>query len=291
MRVFFLAESPCALTVNGAYFGIVDGFERACELDPADEVFCELKPNGCLPVNFFFNESFLLNPPEQIKLYYFRGGVAVFAGDFLRADQTLRVLWQERIGNSLLTLCMQGRLQLNLENGSGFHILSLPAALAESKCRAFGDDFLIEGETAFALISNEGEIRVLSEGKVLEREEILRAEVPFHDSMGHVAVCGWENGKLTECKLKTACDPAPDTFALALFESVLIGGDPAPFLSESLAEKAGALKEFLGDYVSVTLTAERDLVGLVYKRKPRVFDVRYFRVELSDGKISNIKPE
>lgn len=290
MRVIFLAEKTCALSVNGVYLGLADGFERTCELEPKDRVFCELKPSGCAPVSFFFDEEFLMDPPPQIRLYYFEKGVAVFAGSFLRADTSLHVIWQNRFGGTLLTLCMQGKLQLNLENETGFHMIDLPDMLEESEAYMLGNDFLIESTAGFALISREGKIFVLSEGRVLEKEFVLKAEVPFRDSIGHTALCTWENGRMTECTIRTAQEPTEATFALALFESALIGAECAPFLHETLVEKADALREFLGNYESVVLTQENDKVGLVYRRKERVYDVRYFRVELTDGKISNVKP-
>lgn len=285
-----MAEKPCALTVNGVYLGIADGFERTCEIEPKDRVFCELKPSGCVPVSFFFDEEFLLDPPPQIKLYFTEGKVAVCAGGFRRADASLSVIWQNRIGGTLLTLCLQGKLQLNVENETGFHLVELPDMLESAKAYPVGDGFLLESETGFALIDRGGKVLVISEGSVLEKGAALKAEVPFRDSMGHTAVCTWENGGMTECTIRTAHEPTEATFALAMFESVLIGADYTPFLHESLLEKADALREFLGNFESVVLTQEQEKVGLVYKRKERIYDVRYFRVELTDGKISNIKP-
>lgn len=290
MRVYFLAEKQCALCVNGAYVGIVDGFERTCELEPDDKIFCELKPGGHLPVSFFFDEDFLLNPPERIRLYFLPDGVAVYASGFLRADNTLEVLFQKRLGGDLLTLYRQGNLQLNLENETGFHLLSLPDSLCDAQAELSGNEYLLEGKSAFAILSRDGKILVSSEGRVTEKGDSVTAEVPFHDSVGHTAVCTWTEGKLTACKIRSSRPPAEDTFALALFESVLVGGDTAPYLHESLAEKAGALKEFLGNFSSVTLTRERDVVGLVYERKPRVYDVRYFRVAIEEDKIKNVTP-
>ena len=260
MRVFFLAETTCALTVNGVYLGIVDGFERTCELEPADRVFCELKPCDRLPVSFFFDEDFLLAPPPQIKLYYTERGVAIYAENFSYADQTLRVIWQKRFGNTLLTLCTQGKLQLNLQCGGELHLLELPDALSDCQVFPLGDDFLLEGDGAFARISREGKLLLFSEGKVLERGEHLRAEVPFRDSAQHTAVCAWEGDKLVECTVRTASEPQADTFAIAFFESILIGADPLPFLHETLSEKADSLREFLGDFRSVVLTEARDRV-------------------------------
>lgn len=283
-----MAETTCALTVNGVYLGIVDGFERTCELQSADRVFCELKPCDRLPVSFFFDEDFLLAPPPQIKLYYTERGVAIYAENFSYADQTLRVIWQKRFGNALLTLCTQGKLQLNLQCGGELHLLELPDALSDCQVSPLGDDFLLEGDGAFARISREGKLLLFSEGKVLERGEHLRAEVPFRDSAQHTAVCAWEGDKLVECTVRTASEPQADTFAIAFFESILIGADPLPFLHETLSEKADSLREFLGDFRSVVLTEARDRVGLVYKRKERIYDLRYFRIELCDGKIKNI---
>ena len=98
----------------------------------------------------------------------------------------------------------------------------------------------------------------------------------------------WKEGALVSCTLRAARSPAPATFALALFESVLLGLDASPFLSPGL--DADALAEYLGGFRSVVLTEEEDRVGLVYPRRERVFDVRYFTVETEDGRVCNILP-
>ncbi len=279
------------MRMNGVHLGLVDGFERSTQLQPSDGVFCELLPSGgFLPVRFSFDEAFLLDPPPQIRLYYTENAVAVYAYNFLRADQTMRVLWQERLSDCLLTLFLQGKLLLDLQNETGFHLLELPDALETCKVKAHAEGILLEAENAFLLLKRDGTALVRSEGRVLQSEGTLKAEIPFHDSSGHSAVCEWKNGELTACSIRTAREPTAATFALALFESALIGADILPFLSPALEKKADSLKEYLGDYRSVVLTAEPDKVGLVYARKERIFDVRYFRVETQDGKVSNIKP-
>lgn len=290
MRVCFLAEKPCALSLGGIYLGIIDGFERALELDPADEILCEISPlGGFLPLRFLLDERFFLSPPPEVRLYRAGELFAVYACGFVRADPSLRVISQERFGNALLTLCIQGRLTLELDCETGFHHIPLPDGLEGCAMLPHPEGFLLEAENCFALIGRDGKTLVSSEGKVLEKSP-LKAEIPFHDSMGHTAVCEWRGGELVACSVRSASPPDERTYALALFESALIGADVVPFLSPALAEKAGSLKEFLGDYLSVVLTDEREKVGLVYRRKENVFDVRYFRVELEDGKISNIIP-
>lgn len=290
MKVFFLSEITCALTINGAYLGLVDHFERSVELDPANSLFCELSPSGdFLPVRFSLDEDFLISPPPQVQLYYTENAVAIYVCNFLRADQSLRVLWQKRFRDGLLTLVQQGKLQLYF-GGINAKIIDLPDALSDCAAEETREGYLLRGENAFALVSFDGELIVLSEGKILSCDGSLKAEVPFHDSLGHTALCEWKYGELVSCSVRTRFEPTEATFALALFESALIGADCAPFLAENLAPKAASLKEYLGDFRSVVLTGEHDKIGLVYERKERVFDVRYFRIEINDGKISNIKP-
>lgn len=291
MRVYFLSEITAALSVGGAYLGIIDGFERFAELDPQAGMLCEAAPLGdYCPVRFRFDEDFLFSPPEHVRLYFSEGNVAVYVCGYLRADQSMKVLWQERFGGTLLTLCLQGKLQLNINDGADFHVVPLPDALEKSAARPFGGGFLLESGEAFAVIGREGKISLLSEGKVLSAENTLKAEVPFHDSAGHAAICEWKDGALVSCAIRSALPPDERTLALALFESAMIGADCKPLLAPALAEKADSLKEFLGNYVSVVLTEERDTAGLVYERKERVYDVRRFRTEITDGKISNITP-
>ena len=153
---------------------------------------------------------------------------------------------------------------------------------------ALGVAAAVLGGGGFALLSRNGEILVQAEGRVLETGGVLRAEVPFHDSRGHTALCEWQKGELLSCTVRTARAPTPATFALALFESVLLGLDASPFLSPEL--EADALKEYLGEFRSVVMTDEEDRVGLIYPRRERVFDVRYFTVETDGGRICNIVP-
>ena len=85
--------------------------------------------------------------------------------------------------------------------------------------------------------------------------------------------------------------PTAAAFAPAFFETLLTGADPAPFLPPALAAKKELLRQFLGRYRAAVLTEKTDVVGLVYARKARIFDVRRFRVTLKDGKIANITAE
>ncbi|MCI8499672.1 MAG: hypothetical protein HFE28_03580 [Clostridia bacterium] len=291
MRVYFLSEKPCVLFLNEIALGKVDLFERVCEIDPKDGIFCEMKAAGYTSASFVFNEAFLLDPPPQIKLYYTEDALAVYACDYVRADPCMKLLAQERFADCRLTLFLQGRVQLEFSRGANFTLIPLPDYLETGGIYRVGADFLIESDAGFALISNEGKLVTAARGKVTEKDYALSAEIPFGDSTGHTALCKWENGAMTSCAIRTRREPNEATFALALFESALIGADFTPFLCDALQEKASAFKQFLGDYTSVVLSDVPARVGLVYPRKERIFDVRYFTVTVEDGKITNITAE
>lgn len=289
MHVYFLSEKLAALTVNGLYLGTVDGFERTAELDPSDGCFIECKPlSGFLPVKFCFDEALLIAPPPQVAVYHTKSGVAVCCKNFLREDAAMRVIKQQTVAGARITLYVQGRVQLSMQNETGFHLVDLPDELENAAIFEAGDELLLEGGGGFCILTRTGEIAVRSEGKVVARGSVVRAEVPLRDSLGHTALCEWERGKLLSFTLRARQEPTAATYALALFEATLIGADPAPYLTDALAEKADALKEFLGGFVSVVPTDRDGEVGLVYKRKENVFDVRYFRVTVEGGKIANI---
>ena len=79
---------------------------------------------------------------------------------------------------------------------------------------------------------------------------------------------------------------------------MLTCGDYAEYLDGELRKKADALKQYLGEYIGVTVPTEKfyaehgDIraAGLVYPKAQNLFEVRYYAVEITDGKISNVFP-
>lgn len=239
MQVYFLAERECMLRINGIYLGLSIYSSAPSNSIPEDGIVCELVPlDGFLPVSFRLDETFLLQPPPQVRLYYARNAVAVYCTDFLRADPSMKVVRQQKFGDTLLTLTVQGKVQLYLQN-SASHLLALPQSFADCTAKEYRDCFLLSAPTGFALVSREGELLLLSEGTVLSSDTTIKAEVPFRDCLGHTAVCEWDREKLIGCSVRTAREVTEATLALALFESVLIGADVSPYLCEELREKSG----------------------------------------------------
>lgn len=286
MRVYFLSEIPCSLKIDGAYLGLCDHFERFAELDLNSTFFLEFLPfENFLPIRFRLDSSSLLSPPEHISLYYFKEGIAIYA--FGYESPIEKTIEEKTFARDKFTLLRKGRLFLKRE---GKEALPLPDFLETGSWREEAAGYLLFSEEGFCFLPFEGE-PVVQEGKILSCEKTLIADIPFRDSRQHIFTCEWQNGKLISCKLKTASPPTEATFALAFFESVLLGADSSLFLSEELKGKEDRLKDYLKDFRSVVLTEQNDRVGLVYERQERVFFVRYFSVELENGKIKNIIPD
>ena len=69
MKIYFLSSRPCALTLNDAYFGITDGFERFAEISLKDKLFVRFSPENAQPVSFFLTENIRFDPPTGCDIY------------------------------------------------------------------------------------------------------------------------------------------------------------------------------------------------------------------------------
>ncbi len=79
MRIYFLSCVPAALKLDGAYLGVIDGFERFVDLEEGKRVFAEAVPtNGLLAASFFIDEQFFRSPPEFADVYLTDGDAVVY---------------------------------------------------------------------------------------------------------------------------------------------------------------------------------------------------------------------
>ena len=297
MKIYFLSSLPCALTLNGVYFGITDSFERSAEVCLSDKIYAEFSPEGGLPIGFFITEKLRDTPPKGCEVYLLQNGLAVYARDFQKKDFTLRPIAQAREGNLLATVFWQGALQLTIESPKGFFNATLPPSFDPCTLSFHGDFLLIEGNCMLALYSLACKRLLLEKISDFSLDDnTLNATLPLSDRLGRSAKCVWE---LTQenCVLKEftllqagACDePTADLLAYAFFESFLIGGDFTLFLADELMADAENIRAFLGDFIAVTLTDKANVCGLVRRKKERLFEVDYFSVEIEKGKIVDVK--
>lgn len=297
MKIYFLSSRPCALTLNGVFFGITDHFERSAEVCPTDKIYAQFSPEGALPIGFFITETLFHTPPDGCEVYLLRDGIAVYAKDFPPVDFTLRPVAQAREGEYLATVFWQGNLQLSVESPTEFFTATLPHDFRSCKILFHGECILLEGKEMLAVFTRS--CQCLLTERFIEYslpENSLHATIPLSDRLQRQAKCEWAllDGS---CQLKaftllqptSQSSPLPDLLAYAFFESVLIGADFTPFLCDELIPDADNIRAFLGDFTAVTLTEEPTTCGLVRKKAERLFFVDYFAVEIQNNKIIDVK--
>lgn len=306
MRVYFLSCRPAALKLNGIYLGMVDGFERHVELDPKDKVFAEFLPaDNFQSVNICLDEKFFKSPPEFADVYLMQQDALVYIRKFSPKDIKLKIIYQTRFCGNLVTLFSQGEVYVSIE-GSGYELKALPQSFlnpaAEEKTIGGKSVLSVRGGEILLIISDAGKIVFLNRAESATFGDTLELCVPFETCARVVAECAFsydgEKFTLISSKTKETLPPPPEVLHFAFFECVLTRGDCTPYLSSELKGKAAALKEYLGEFVDVTIPPEKfylshgniPAAGLVYPRAANLFEVKYFSVTLKDGKIDNIFP-
>ncbi len=303
MKIYFLSSRPCALTLNDAYFGLTDRFERFAEISLKDNVFVRFTPENAQPIGFFLKESVRFTPPVGCEVYLLKNALAIYARDFPPSNLTLKIIQQQCFDKNKLTLFYQGELQLSIETGKGFFISTLPPVFERSELFFESGLFFLKAPNMLAVYTRLGE-RALMENVLSFSIEtgVLRATLPLSDSLGRVADCEWELSEEGVTRTKFTLSQArtvngennPETLKaellpFAFFESVLLGADCEAFLSDDLAPQADKLKGYLGNFCSVTLTDAPNVCGLVYQKADRLFEIVEFSVSVEQGKITDIK--
>lgn len=295
MKIYFLSSRPCALSLNGAFFGVTDKFERYAEISLKDNIYAQFSPQGGLPIGCFLTENLRFSPPENFEVYLLKDGIALYARDFPPTDFTLKPLSQAKENGTLATLFRQGALQLSIERTGGLYTHTLPENFENGAVAFHSGLVFVEGKNCLAVYAKTGE-RLLME-TVLSyavEENLLRATLPLSDAFGRTAECTWELTE-TACKQtgftirQSAVVSQDDLLPYAFFESVLIGANYADLLCDELRPEAEKLVGFLGDFIAVTPTADPKCCGLIKKRGERLFEVAYFTVETANGKIIDVK--
>lgn len=297
MKIYFLSSQPCALSLNGLFYGVTDRFERFAEICLSDKVYAQFSPEGSLPIGFFITEELTKTPPLGCEVYLLRDGICIYACDFAPADLSLRPVAQTREGDTLATVFWQGKLQLSIESPKGFFNATLPPLFDPCEVIFHEDLLLLKGENALAVYDLTCKRLLLEKYTACSLSgNTLNATLPLSDRLQRFAKCEWEltNGecKRTAFTLAQASEnqqPSEDLLAYAFFECALIGEDFAPFLADALQPDAEHIRAFLGDFVAVTLTEEPTVCGLVRVKKERLFAVDYFAVEIREGKIADVK--
>ncbi len=296
MKIYFMSSQPCALTLNGVFFGITDTFERSAEVCLSDRVYAQFSPHQGQPIGFFLTENIRFEPPDGCEVYLLQDAIAVYAFDFPPSDFTLRPIAQKREGDCLATVFLQGKVQVSIESPIGFFNAHLPPSFSSCEVYVERDFILLRSPDSLAVFNRE--CRPLLIERVTEyslSDGVLTATLPLSDSRGRKAKCAWrlDNGECTQTEF-TLLEPngnnaIEELLPYAFFECVLLRGNYTELLHESIRSDAEKIRGFLGEYTAVTLTNNPAVCGLVRKKKERLFAVDYYSVEIKEGKIADVK--
>lgn len=295
MKIYFLSSQPCALTINGGYFGITDHFSRFAEISLKDNLLATFTPQDALPSSLFINEELLFNPPKNFEVYLLKEGMAIYAKKFPPNDYTLKPVCQTRLENCLATLFWQGELHLSLEWENNLFIATLPPSFHNSSLSFYQNLLFVEGENRLAVFDKRGNCLLQEEISCFSVEnDRLNATLPLFDSLQCVAECSWsiQEEKLVkeEFSIKVGKEEYIEKlFAYAFFESLLYGGNWTRFLSDELLLEKEKLQAFIGDFAGVQLTDNPLCCALLRRKEENLYEAAYFFVEIKDGKICDIK--
>lgn len=306
MRVYFLSYLPAILKLNGLFIGAIDNFERRIELNPSDGVFAEIIPdNNLQPVNFFLNEKFFASPPPFADVYLMDGDALIRIKEFGVKDVKLSVIYQTRFAGNLVTVFSQGGIYLSVE-GAEYDLSPIPLSFtrlhAEVKTVSGREVLALYGGSDMLLISENGKMIFMNPTESAEFGDTLKITAAFETCTAAKAECtfSYDGEKLTLISSRTVetRQPEEEILHFAFFESVLTRGEFAKYLDDELKPRANDLKSYLGEFISVTVPPEKfylehgaiKAAGLVYPQSENLYRVKYFAVDIQDGKISNIFP-
>ena len=297
MKIYFLSSKPAVLTLNGVYFGIVNGFERFADITLSDRVFAQFIPQDGQPVGFFITEELRFSPPPNAELYLLKDGIAVYVNAYPPADLTLKPVAQAQFGEVCVSVYRQGELQISVQSPDGFFNATLPSCFTECTLSEQAGLFFVDGGGALALYNRRAELLLYEKTLGYRVEENrLYATLPLSDSLQRTAECIYEltdnECVRTQFTLRQQGENEREIcetlLPYAFFESVLIGADFAQLLAEETRGDADNIRAFLGEFSAVVPTDDPLVCGLVKRKAERLYEVAYYGVRIKNGKITDV---
>ena len=300
-----MSEKTAGLLLDGAYVGIIDGFERFVDADAGVKIIAQAVPSGdYLPLQFLIDDGFFADPPDFTDVYLIDDGAVIYLNGYAPREQTLRVIAQTDFAGGRYTLFENGgKVYLNREREK-CSLWELPAEFKGGKLseeRVCGYPVLaVVGNGCLCILSEEGEMVFMNPAESWSAGDKLTVTVNFATCAGHKAECTYlYDGQKMTLERSLTREYAPtngDIIQFAFFESVLTHGDFKQFLCEELQESADAMYAFLGEFTEVVIPTraffdkhpDARCAGLVYPVKKHLFKVRYFAVDVEGGKITNV---
>lgn len=301
MKVYFLSAQTCALTVNGAYFGITDSFEKFATVSLKDKLCVCFTPQNGLPLCFFLTEDILFTPPDGCDVYLCGDALAIYAHTFPARDNRLKIITQNTCENLVVTVFQQGEVQATFQTPENVMIAYLPPSFTACTVTFWENFCLFQAPEYLSIYTKQGECVFQERASAFRIDnDTLHVTLPISDALGFVAETQWQiqDNALTRVQytlkqIRPAAlqgDIQTAMLAYAFFESVRIGADVTSIINEEMQTEQDSLRNYLGDFLSVVLTDTTNVCGLVYKKAKRLYQVRYFQITIANEKITDVSP-
>ena len=301
-----MSGCTAGLKLNGAYMGIIDGFEKFIDADISQKILAEVVPDGdAAPVSFFIDNNFFKDPPDFADVYLTDGDAVIYLSRYEPRVKTLQVLSQARVGAMQATLFLNGGVYLNCE-GAVCNLYPLSRGFEKAKltpAQIGGHSvLLVEGEGCLAVFSDGGKQIFYNPAESWQCGDKLTVTVNFPTCAACKATCTFAyDGEKMVLEGSYTREYAPineEIMHFAFFESVLTRGDFSKYMADGIKETAAALPSFLGEFVDVAVPYQKfferhgniKAAGLVYPVKKNLFEIKYFAVDVENGKIANVYP-
>lgn len=306
MTVYFISNFPATLQLNGIYLGMIDKFERRIDVDLSEGVMAQIIPDkNAEQLNFFINDNFLSCPPPCVDTYVSKNEAILYFKYFENKRATFDVIAQTKYCDFTVTVFNQNRTYAALD-GQTYHLISLPDGFVFKEFETHeisGSNLLfIKGLGILCVISPLGDMIFCEEVNDFSCGITLKTVKKFATCRQIEITKEYSfDGESLNIVNKTVKENAPlmpHTIPFAFFESVLHGGDFSKYLCEEMKAKANVLPKYLGNFVDVCVPTEKfymqhdneSAVGLIYKKKPNLYDLKYFAVTTKADKITNVYP-
>jgi len=299
MKTYFLSSKPCALTINGAYFGMTDLFERHAELCLKDNLFLSFTPENARPISFFLNERIRTCAPARVNVYLADRFIMLHAFDFPPLSTAFQIHAQKTFENASVSVFSQGETQCVIQTKDRTHTFVLPSAFQECEISAFQEYFFIKSPTHLAVYHENGNCLFLEETHTFSIDEngekpAFNATLPLSSALSRMLKGRWEltpdRATRTVCSLLQKNDiPQEELIGYAFLESLRLGEDPTPYLSKELVPDLDKIKNFLKGFTAVSITQVPNEYLLTYPVGERLFSLKKICVEVENSAIIDIK--
>lgn len=308
MYFYFCAEFPCAVKLNGIYYGIISDAVKNIDIFEPEKTLVEIIPlnEKTSVIGFLLNQEFLTHP-KNATVTDLKGGYLIKILGYANSS-TFKIIAQEKYPNAIVTLFNENGTKLSIETNDCFFADVISFEVKNCKIEKFN----LDGFDFISLFINEKYLLIYLINKEIKKvysERIndysldgrLYTKKSYKDLAKHETETYWGfDGKSLIVKDRNInysrnfnVETLPDKLIpYAFIEEFLVGGDYLFYLSETVGKNADKLKYYFGDFIGIMPPPKFrsiDEIGLIYPSGENLYNIEYFTFTLKNGKIDNIK--